>query len=125
MKFALAATAALTLLAAGGTAQAQQTAEEAAGQHVFTRCVACHFTTPGKSGFGPDLHGVVGRKAASLPNFKYSEALKASGITWTEDNLRKWMAGNDSFVPGTRMRHVAITDPAEQDYLLAYIKSLK
>lgn len=100
-----------------------ETVEEAAGRHVFERCKACHSTDPGKQGFGPNLHGIVGRPAASLPTFMYSEALTKSGLVWTEDKLRAWMAGNDQMIPGTRMRHVAITDRAEQDYLLAYLKT--
>jgi cytochrome c len=100
-----------------------ETVEEVAGKHVFDHCKACHSVELGKQGFGPNLHGIVGRPAASLPMFMYSDALKASGIIWTEDNLRSWMAGNDKLVPGTRMRHVAITDKAEQDYLLAYLRT--
>jgi cytochrome c len=99
-------------------------AEEAAGREIFNHCVACRALEPGKQGFGPDLHGVVGRAAASLPTFEYSQALKNSKIIWTEDNLRKWMSGNDAMIPGTRMRHVSITDKVEQDYLLAFLKSL-
>lgn len=100
-------------------------AMEAAGRQVFNKCVACHFIEPGKQGFGPDLHGIVGRKAASKPGFEYSVALKGAGIVWSEENLRRWIANNDGIVPGTRMRHVAITDPAEQDYLIAFLKTLK
>ncbi len=98
---------------------------EAAGEELFSKCSACHATDSSKNAFGPSLIGVVGRKAASLPRFAYSDALAQSGLTWNEANLRKWIAGNDDFVPGTRMRHVAITDPAEQDYLIAYLKTLK
>lgn len=104
---------------------ADEAAMAAAGAHVFNKCVACHFVEAGKKGFGPDLHGVVGRKVASVPEFDYSDALKGAKIVWTEDNLRRWIADNDGAVPGTRMRHVAITDPAEQDYLIAFLKSLK
>ena len=99
-------------------------AQAAAGRQVFNKCISCHFIEPGKRGFAPNLSGVVGRPAASLPDFAYSDAMRNSQIIWTEDNLRKWVAGNDQMVPGTRMRHVSITDPAEQDYLLAFLKSL-
>lgn len=98
---------------------------QAAGQELFNKCSACHSLDESKNAFGPSLIGVVGRKAASLPRFAYSDALKNSDITWDEENLRKWIAGNDDFVPGTRMRHVEITDKAEQDYLIAYLKTLK
>lgn len=96
----------------------------AAGKELFNKCSACHSLDSSKNSFGPSLIGVVGRKAAVLPRFAYSDALKNSGITWNEENLRKWIAGNDQFVPGTRMRHVEITDKAEQDYLIAYLKTL-
>ncbi len=108
-----------------GRVACAQSAEEAAGRVVFNHCIACHFIEPGKQGFGPNLHGVYGRTAGTLPGFAYSAALPKSGIVWTEDNLRKWIAGNDKLVPGTRMRHVSITDKAEQDYLIAFLKSLK
>ncbi|MDP2560613.1 cytochrome c family protein [Psychrobium sp. 1_MG-2023] len=98
---------------------------QAAGAEIFKKCSACHSTDSSKNAFGPDLTGVVNRKSASLPRFAYSDALRKSGLVWTEANLRRWIAGNDILVPGTRMRHVQITDAAEQDYLLAYLKSLK
>ncbi len=105
-------------------AQADEAAMAAAGADVFKRCEACHSVDSSKNAFGPSLIGVVGRQAASLPRFSYSEALQKSGITWTEDNLRQWVADNTKLVPGTRMRHVAITDAAEQDYLIAFLKTL-
>lgn len=101
------------------------TMEEAAGKEVFKRCQACHSADSSKNTFGPSLTGVVGRAAASLPRFNYSEALRNSGLVWSEENLRMWVADNDKLVPGTRMRHVSISDVAEQDYLIAYLKTLK
>lgn len=97
---------------------------QAAGKEIFNKCTSCHSLDTSKNAFGPSLIGVFGRKAAALPRFAYSDALKNSDITWNEENLRKWVAGNDQFVPGTRMRHVEITDKAEQDYLIAYLKTL-
>ncbi len=95
------------------------------GSVVFAQnCHACHSEDSSKNTFGPSLTGVVGRKAGSLPRFAYSEALRASGITWNEDKLRLWVQDNEKLVPGTRMRHVSITDKAEQDYLIAYLKTL-
>ena len=64
-------------------------AEQAAGRKLFNdHCVVCHVRMPGKR-FGPSLKGVVGRPAASVAGFPYSDALKKSGLVWTEDNLRK------------------------------------
>jgi cytochrome c len=50
--------------------------------------------------------------------------MKASGIVWDEDHLRQWLNDNEGLVPGTRMKHVSITDPAAQDFIIAYIRSL-
>jgi cytochrome c len=99
-------------------------AEQAAGRQIFNQhCTACH---TGKPVFGPRLNGVVGRAAGSAAGFPYySDALKNSGLVWTEDNLRKWIADNAHLVPNTLMPHVSISDPAEQLYLIAYLKTLK
>lgn len=98
----------------------------AAGEQVFQQnCTACHSADPSKNTFGPSLVGVVGRQSGSVPRFAYSDAMSAAGLTWTEENLRQWIADNEALVPGTRMRHVSITDKAKQDYLISYLKTLK
>jgi cytochrome c len=100
----------------------------AAGQKEFqNRCERCHDdgTATERRAYGPSLKGVFGRKAGSIEGFGYSKALKESGLVWTEEQLRAWMANNTGLLPGTRMRHVGISDPGEQDLILAYLKSLK
>jgi len=99
--------------------------EAAAGLQIFRRCKECHSLNPSLNTFGPNLRGVYMRKAASLPRFDYSDALKNSGIVWDEQNLRDWVSGNTWLVRETRMRHIQITDPAERDYLVAFLKSFK
>lgn len=127
---ALAIAAVVAAIAVPGAARAEMTeagkiAAAKAGQIMFEhRCRSCHADDPEKRSYGPSLVGVVGRKAASLDGYAYSDALKASGLVWTETALRAWMADNTSIMPGTRMRHVGITDPIEQDFVLAYLKSL-
>lgn len=101
-----------------------QTAEQAAGREVFRRCKSCHSMNPSKNTFGPNLRGIYNRPAASLSRYVYSDALKESGIVWDEDALRSWISGNTYMVGGTRMRHVAIPDEVEQDFLIAFLKSL-
>lgn len=121
-----------TLSLSAVTAQAEETYGytppnnlAAAGMKVFHRCKECHSMDPAKNTFGPNLRGVYMRKAASLPRYDYSDALKNSGITWDDSYLRAWVAGNTLVVSGTRMRHVQITDPAEQDYLIEFLKTFK
>jgi cytochrome c len=101
-------------------------AEQIAGQQIFKdHCASCHTPKAGaRTAFGPNLRGVIDRRAGSVPGFPYSDALKKSGLTWTEDNLRTWVADNARMVPNTLMPHVSISDPAEQIYLVAYLKKL-
>ena|SRR6516165_2595875 len=100
-------------------------AMETAGQKVVAdRCAVCHAQKVGARPLGPSLSGVVGRPAASLAGFPYSDALRKSGLTWTEDNLRAWISDPSHTVPGTLMPHVSLSDPAEQLYVIAYLKTL-
>ena len=100
-------------------------AMEIAGQKVLAdRCAVCHAQKVGARPLGPSLRGAVGRPAASVAGFPYSDALKKSGLTWTDDNLRAWIADPSHTVPGTLMPHVSLSDPAEQLYVIAYLKTL-
>jgi hypothetical protein len=70
------------------------------------------------------LAGVVGRRAAVLPNFTYSKALKESGLTWGTDVLEKFLAGPGALVPGTEMT-IAIENPADRRDLIAFLATLQ
>ena len=93
----------------------------AEGQTLFQqRCQACHSTEPGQtSALGPNLAAVVGRPAGSS-EFRYSQALKASGLTWTPENLDAYLAAPMKLVPGTRMV-VGIPDPAQRAAVIEYL----
>ena len=100
-------------------------AKIAAGEVMFRQnCMTCHSPDSAKNAFGPSLVGVIGRTAGTLPRFAYSDAMKQSGIVWSDVTLRQWLSDNEKLVPGTRMKHVSITDPAAQDFIIAYIGSL-
>jgi cytochrome c len=108
-----------------GAARADEATMVAAGHVMFDRtCRICHADDPAFKTYGPPLVGIVGRKAGSFPGYAYSDALKNAGITWTVEAIRAWMASNTEMMPGTKMRHVGVTDPAEQDIILAYLKSI-
>lgn len=102
-------------------------AMEGAGRQVFIdHCAACH--TPKRDTrvlLAPSLQGIIGRPAASVAGFPYSDAMKNWGLVWTEDNLRKFIADSTHTVPETLMPHASISDPAEQTYLIAYLRTLK
>lgn len=94
----------------------------ATGQDLFNdKCGDCHTIDP-PSGTAPALKGVVGRKVASLPDFQYSDALKAKGGTWTEAALDAFIASPKTYAPGTQMTAGA-ADPADRKAIIAYLKS--
>jgi cytochrome c len=102
---------------------AANAADADAGKTVFNKCKACHQVD--KNAVGPHLSGVVGRKAGSVEGYNYSSALKASGITWDEASLDKWLQGPSKDVPGTKMIFAGIKDQTDRENLIAYLKTLK
>ena len=71
------------------------------GEQVYQGCQDCHSLD--KNDVGPRHRGVFGRKAGSLPDYAYSDALKNSGIVWDEATLDKWLTDPQAFVPGVKM----------------------
>ncbi len=105
---------------------AAQAGDAAKGKQTFARCGMCHkVENGGGNGLGPNLFGVVGRKAGTAANFSYSSAMKNSGITWTEDKLEAYIAHPSAVVPGNRMAFAGISNPAQVDDVVAYLKTLK
>lgn len=99
--------------------------DAAAGAATFKmRCQTCHSTVAGQAPtVGPNLNGVVGRKAASTA-FNYSAGLKASGLTWDPSTLDKFLTAPSKLAPGTRML-IPTADPKQRADLIAYLGSLK
>jgi cytochrome c len=99
-----------------------QSASAAAGQAVFNRCKICHTIEPGgRNIVGPNLHGIFGRKAGTLPNFAYSPAIKESGVVWNDETLTKYLRDPKEFIPGDRMAFPGIKDEGQLADLLAYL----
>lgn len=95
----------------------------AAGQAAFHLCVQCHQVGPSaRSGFAPQLNGIVGRPAAAVTDYRYSKAMKNSGVVWTEEKLRAFLRDPDDVVPGTSMRFWGIRDQQKISDLLAYLR---
>jgi cytochrome c len=111
---------------AASTTGAYAAGDAKAGAEVFKRCAVCHTSQKGGGdGMGPNLFGVVGRKAASRPGFSYSGPLRKSGITWNDANLTKWVSSPGRMVPGTKMSFAGLSSKRQQADVVAYLGTLK
>jgi cytochrome c len=93
------------------------------GAAVFRQCQTCHVKDVGVNKVGPSLAGVVGRAAGTVPGFRYSEANKGSGITWSEQELYVYLKDPKAKIPGTTMAFVGIKDSQKRADLISYLKT--
>ncbi len=101
---------------------AQAEGDAAAGEKAFAPCKSCHNFE--KNGVGPQLKGIVGEKVGQgRDGYAFSEALKNSGITWDEANLKEWLTNPKQKVPGTKMVFPGIKDEKKVDDIIAYLKT--
>ena len=115
--FAILFTVILTI----GTVEA---ADAKKGKKVYNKCKACHsINKGGKNKVGPNLYGIVGRKAAQVKGFKYSKALKNSGLTWDDATLDKFLKKPKKLVKKTKMAFGGIKKDSQRADLIAYLKS--
>jgi len=114
----------ILILIAGASAARADDAAVTAGKTAFGACRACHSVEKGKTGIGPSLYGIAGRKAGSLPGFTYSKAMSASGIVWDDAALDAFMAAPQAKVPGTRMPYAGLKDAAKRQAVITYLKTL-
>jgi cytochrome c len=127
MKFARLALVAAPLAAYAAAAPAQDAAagDPENGAKVFRKCAACHSLDPsGKSRFGPDLYGVIGRTTGTVEGFDYSEVMAtagAEGHVWTEEELSAFLENPKKAFPGTKMTFVGLKKPEERADVIAYI----
>lgn len=105
------------------TASCAQDAEK--GSKVFKKCMACH-AIDDKNKIGPSLKGIVGRKAATVEGFKYSDAMLAKGaegVVWDEATLAAYLPDPKAWVPGTKMAFAGLKKPEEVADLIAFLKT--
>ena len=96
--------------------------DAARGEQKFIECGACHSLKAGVTIVGPSLAGLFGRKAGSLTDFRYSPAMRRSGITWTAQTLDEFVADPQKHVPANRMPYAGLTDAAARADLIAYLE---
>ncbi|MDP5103594.1 MAG: cytochrome c family protein [Erythrobacter sp.] len=104
---------------------ASMTTDAAAGEKVFALCRSCHVLDEGVNRVGPSLYNVVGRPSGSVAGYSYSDANKASGVTWTTDVLFTYLKDPKGFMPGTKMAFPGIKDDQDRANLVAYLESTK
>jgi cytochrome c len=94
------------------------------GQKFYEECIACHSLERGVHGIGPSLHGVFNRRAGELSDYRYSPALKRSGIVWTADTLDAFIADSQQFLPANRMPYAGMPNAADRADLIAYLQQV-
>ena len=93
------------------------------GKAKFAMCRSCHTIVEGGANLtGPNLHGVFGRKAGALENYKYSDAVKNAGFVWDAEHLDKWLAEPRTFLPGTKMTFAGLKAEKDRIDLIAFLK---
>ena len=93
------------------------------GKKVFKKCAACHSLQEGKNKIGPPLNNLLGRKAGSVEGYKYSKAMKNSGVVWDEESLDKFLTKPRKFIPKTKMSFRGIKKKSLRDDLVLFLKN--
>ena len=88
------------------------------GETLYEACQDCHSLD--KNDVGPRHRGVFGRKAASLPDYDYSDALKSANIVWNEETLDKWLTDPQALAPGAKM-FFHLDNPQDRADVIAYL----
>jgi len=114
------------LMASAGPALGLDAGDPARGEALFKRCVACHSFEPnGRNKAGPRLHGLFGRKAGMVTDYKYSPALKGSTLVWTPDTVDALFAkGPEEVVPGSKMPLQVMSNPKDRVDLIEFLKKV-
>ncbi len=94
-----------------------------AGAKVYNdACIECHSLKEGKNRKGPSIYGIVGRKAATVADYDYSEAMKKSNIVWSEQKLEEYLLAPEKSVPGGKMKFEGLSDPEKRQGIIQYLK---
>ena len=119
-----AALAGLVILSFGAAARAGApvlpAGDVAHGKVLYQGCMGCHSLDD--NDVGPMHRGVVGRRAGAVPDYAYSAALKNSGLTWSPENLDRWLTNPQALVPGAKMFY-AVPKAQDRSDLIAYLAS--
>lgn len=92
------------------------------GEKVFKKCAACHSITKGGANkIGPALWGILGRKAGSLTDYKYSKAMAAFGKQWSFKQMNGFLTKPKEWVKGTKMSYAGLKNAKDRAALILYM----
>lgn len=95
------------------------------GEMIAKQCQACHtFNKGGPNAVGPNLYGIVGRPRASEPGYNYSAAMKAKGGVWTIDELNKFLANPQGYIPNVNMRFAGLPRDNQRADVIDFLNTL-
>ncbi len=104
------------------TVAARADGDPEAGKNVFKKCHACHNVGEGaKNAVGPQLNGLVGRKAGTAEGYNYSDANKGSGIMWDVATLDEYLKDPKAKVVGTKMAFPGLPNDKDRADVVAYL----
>jgi cytochrome c len=110
----------MTLLLAGAS---RADGDQVRGEARFQDCAPCHKLEAGANNVGPSLHGIFARKAGEIADFRYSPAIKRSGIVWTPEALDKFITEPQAMVPANRMPYAGMASASDRADLIAYLQN--
>jgi cytochrome c len=127
MKFKYAAMVATLALIAPVASALAADGDPAAGEATFKqKCAVCHKIGEGAKNFvGPELNGIVGRKAGAAEGYAYSDGVKNAGWTWDSEKLHTWLTDPKATVPGTKMIFAGLPKESDRDNVVAYLAQFK
>ena len=111
------------LVSSGLISATAHAGDAAAGKKVFKKCKACHYAAKDKNKTGPHLINLIGREAGTVEGYKYSEAMKSSGIVWDEDTLTAYLRAPKKYLKGTKMAFAGLRKDADIANVIAYLKA--
>ena len=92
------------------------------GKQVYASCMACHSFKRDRT--GPRHCGLFGRKAGTVPEFKYSSVMREASIIWNTETLDRFLKSPLTMMPGTTMGFAGVKDNQKRRDLIAYLKSV-
>ena len=92
------------------------------GKMIFKKCAACHSVSKGGSNkIGPALWGVIGRKAGSTNDYKYSKAMNGFGKIWDFEGMNTFLIKPKDYVKGTKMAYAGLKNEKDRASVILYL----